>query len=195
MSITLIKNSNNAARSHSLRSPCNLYFALSFSVYIKIRGILIQFFFSCSFPFFPRLPTQWSVLFFAALYYSSYLSLSPWQMKSRLFIILPRVCLTTASRVVTTCPLLQKNLIKELILSLLRGCINAKRHQQLDRRLRVVAIWFEENRTIFWEIRIVLLFESNFVFNKFAWFRGIRARGVFLGGSVIQQTLSIRIDA
>lgn len=150
MSITLIKNSNNAARSHSLRSPCDFYFALSFSVYIKLREILIQFFFSCIFPFFPRLPTQWSVLFFAALYYSSYLSLSFWQMKSRLFIILPRVFLTTAPRVVTTCPLLQKNLIKEPILSLLRECINVKRNQKLDRRLRVVAIWFFENRMIFW---------------------------------------------
>lgn len=61
-------------------------------------------------------------------------------MKSRLFIILSRVFLTTAPRAVTTCPLLQKNLIKEPILSLLRECINAKRYQKLDRRLRVVAI-------------------------------------------------------
>lgn len=159
MSITLIKNSNNAARSHSLWSPCDLYFALSFSVYIKLREILIQFFFSCIFPFFPRLPIQWSVLFFAALYYSSYLSLLSWQMKSLLFIILPRVFLTTASRVVTTCLLLQKNLIKEPILSLLRGWINAKRHQKLDRRLRVVAIWFKENRMIFWEIKGLIVWE------------------------------------
>lgn len=38
MSITLIKNSNNAARSHSFRSPCDLYFAFFLRLYETQRN-------------------------------------------------------------------------------------------------------------------------------------------------------------